>query len=326
MVLALGASILLGLGQSEIADASPVRAVLVSEPGSGSLKVEGGATEPEIDVISQDEAPLAPAEPEPANYRIFLGQVRVPAPFPDFDGQNRNIEVPMLMYHYISPLPPNADAIRRDLTIEPELFARHLDRIRDLGYETVTIRNIVEFLNTGTPLPQKPIVLTFDDGYVDHYVYAFPALQDRDMVGTFFIVSDYPYSGNTSYMDWGMVRVLARSGMEVESHAQLHKTLANRSETYLKAQAENSLRAFQQELGYRPRIISYPGGFFDTETIRIYKEVNFWAGITTLPGNVHYSDDLFRLRRVRLHGGDDPDRVEWLLSGEDNTWLGNSGH
>ncbi len=324
LVLALAAIVILELGQEEQAEASPATAVLGTEPGTGSLTVEGGATEPDIDVISPEEAPAVTPDPVKTNYRLFLGQVRIPAPFPIFDGEVRNIEVPMLMYHYISPLPYNADAIRRDLTFEPEQFARHLERIRELGYETVTIRDIVEFLNTGAQLPQKPIVLTFDDGYVDHYVYALPALLQRDMVGTFFIVSDFPYSGNTSYMDWGMVRELARAGMEVESHAQLHKTLANRNETYLKTQAENTLRSFQQELGYRPRIISYPGGFFDAETIRVYKEASFWAGITTLPGNEHSSDDLFRMRRVRLHGGDDADRVEQLLSGEEDHWLGNS--
>jgi len=324
-VLAWSAAALLGLGPrgQALADAAPVSRVIA--PAPETLRSEGGNYEAHIAVALAEAAPETPAAPEPSHYRIFLGQIRVPAPYPVSDGQVRELEVPLLMYHYVSPLPAHADAIRRDLTIEPVLFVRHLDRIQELGYQTVTIRSIVQHLHTGAALPEKPIVLTFDDGYVDHYVNVLPALQHRDMVGTFFIVSDFPYSGNSSYMDWGMIREMARAGMEIESHAQMHKTLADRSEAYLRDQAENSLRAFQQELGYRPRIISYPSGKFDAQTIRIYQATGFWAGITTLPGNDHRSDDLFRMHRVRLHGGDDPDRLEWLLSREGDAWLSNLG-
>ena len=324
-VLALTAVILLGLGPRGQAVASAVPVSRVTEAGDSNLQSEDSASALETPVTLEEETPKVPAEPEPTHYRIFLGPVRIPAPYPVSDGQTRELEVPLLMYHYISPLPANADAIRRDLTIEPALFVRHLDRLQKLGYQTITIRSIVQHLNTGAPLPEKPIVLTFDDGYIDHYVHVLPALQHRDMVGTFFIVSDFPYSGNPSYMDWGMIQEMARAGMEIESHAQLHKTLANRNEAYLRGQAESSMRTFQQELGYRPRIISYPGGKFDAETIRIYRDTGFWAGITTLPGNDHRSDDLFRMRRVRLHGGDDPDRLEWLLSGKGNAWLDSLG-
>lgn len=296
--------------------ANAVPTFLVTSSEGIALRSEGGDQEPVIEIAPIKGTLELQDEPVPANYRIFLGQVRIPAPFPISDGLLREVEVPFLMYHYISDLPAGADAIRRDLTIEPALFARHLDRIQELGYQTVTVRSIVENLQTGAPLPRNPIVLTFDDGYVGQYVHAFPALQHRNMVGTFFIVSDFPYSGNTSYMDWSMVREMARAGMEMESHAQWHKTLANRSESYLTGQIENTMRAFQQELGYRPRIISYPGGFFDGETIRVYQEAGFWAGITTLQGNRHHSDDMFRIRRVRLHGGDTADRLTWLLSPE----------
>ncbi len=319
--LALIAAVLLSTTPREqaVADVGPVS--WVAAAGNSLLQSAGGIPAPEIPVTVATQAPAAPAAPEPTRYRTFLGPVRIPAPYPVSDGQVRELEVPMLMYHYVSAMPANADAIRQDLTIEPELFALHLDRIQELGYQTITIRALVQHLNTGAPLPAKPIVLTFDDGYVDHYVHVLPALLHRDMVGTFFIVSDFPYSGNPSYMDWGMIREMARAGMEMESHAQLHKSLANRTEAYLWGQATHSIRAFQQELGYRPRIISYPGNGFDAETIRVYRAAGFWAGITTLPGNDHHSDDLFRIRRVRLHGGDGADRLEWLLSGEGNAWL-----
>ena len=320
LALALGMIVFLSASPGKQVQAAAVPAVLMSASGGIGQNSEGGDQEPEIEIAPKDRTPDLPANLESSKYRIFLGQVRIPAPFPVSDGQAREVQVPVLMYHYISSLPHGADAIRRDLTIEPEVFASHLDRIQEMGYQTVTIRAIVENLQTGAPLPRNPIVLTFDDGYVGQYVHAFPALQHRDMVGTFFIVSDFPYSGNTDYMDWGMVREMARAGMEMESHAQWHKTLANRNETYLTGQIENSMRAFQQELGYRPRIISYPGGLYDSETIRVYRDAGFWAGITTLQGKKHHSNDLFRMRRVRLHGGDKSERVAWLLSPEGDSW------
>ncbi|MCS7261247.1 MAG: polysaccharide deacetylase family protein, partial [Anaerolineae bacterium] len=98
-------------------------------------------------------------------------------PVPTPDGVARTVDVPILMYHYISKPPPDADRYRRDLSLAPEDFEAHLAWLRSQGYQGITLHALVFHLVAGWPLPEKPIVLTFDDGYRDHYTNAFPLLQ-----------------------------------------------------------------------------------------------------------------------------------------------------
>src|SRR5690606_32925489 len=74
----------------------------------------------------------------------------------------RRLHCPILMYHYVSALPERPDAVRRDLTVAPELFDQHCAYLVDNGYTTVTMAAVADALFNGTPLPEKPIVLTFD--------------------------------------------------------------------------------------------------------------------------------------------------------------------
>ena len=272
-----------------------------------------------------DRAPTPTPTAEPHRTVILLGRVRIPTPtptpMPTPDGRFRQSRIPILMYHYIDRVPPHADAIRRDLTVTPSHFAEHLDRIQSLGYQTVSLHAVVRHLTYGAPLPEQPIVLTFDDGYVNHYTYALPLLQERDMTGTFFVISTFPASGNNSYMTWDMIRELMAAGMEIESHAQFHETLAGQNSAYVRAQAEGSARTFERELGYTPRIIAYPMGHYDDNAIQGFQARGYWAGVTTLNGNLHASDQLFHLHRVRIHGRDTADHVEWLLSEDGQAWL-----
>ena len=79
----------------------------------------------------------------------------------------RTVKVPILMYHYISVPPADADVYRVDLSVPPDLFAAHLDRLQAEGYTTISLYQLLAHLTQGAPLPEKPVVITFDDGYRD---------------------------------------------------------------------------------------------------------------------------------------------------------------
>jgi peptidoglycan/xylan/chitin deacetylase (PgdA/CDA1 family) len=105
------------------------------------------------------------------------------------DGTIRRIRVPILMYHYVSPLPPDADDIRAGLTVSPETFRSHIEFLKSEGYETISLYEMNTALEYGLELPEKPIVLTFDDSYTDHYQYVFPVLKEFGYTGTFFVIT-----------------------------------------------------------------------------------------------------------------------------------------
>jgi len=260
---------------------------------------------------SEDEAATATLIPTP---------IVLPTPTPTLeptpDGDLRTARVPILMYHYLSVPPEGADRYRLDLSVAPDLFAAHLDRIQAEGYTTISFYELVAHLTQGAPLPDKPIILTFDDGYRDNYENAFPLLVEHQMRATFFVVTDFIDEARPEYLAWDMAREMLAAGMSIESHSRNHATLRKRDNDYLIWQILGSLETLEYELGVRPRFISYPAGEYDQATIDIAHSANYWAGITTEQGVVQRSDELFELQRVRIRGTTTPDDLAALLSAE----------
>jgi peptidoglycan/xylan/chitin deacetylase (PgdA/CDA1 family) len=218
------------------------------------------------------------------------------------------------MYHYLSEPPPNADIYRRDLSVSPALFAAHLERINAEGYTVISLYALITHLTEGTPLPPKPVVLTFDDGYRDNYENAFPLLRTYGVTATFFIVMEFINRERPEYLTWEMVKEMAAGGMSIEAHGVDHTTLQGRSAVDLEFQALRSYETLQNALGVRAHLISYPAGEFDEQTIAIFQKAGYWAGFTTVQGATHRSDDLFRLPRVRIRGSTTPDELARLLA------------
>src|SRR5690606_502685 len=118
----------------------------------------------------------------------------------------------------------------------------------------------------------------------------------------FFVVTDFIDQQLPAYLTWDMVREMHAAGMSIESHGRNHVSLENKDRDYLIWQALGSLETIQYELGVRPRFVSYPAGDYDALTIEVFRSANYWAGLTTVQGATHSSDDLFQLRRVRVRG------------------------
>jgi peptidoglycan/xylan/chitin deacetylase (PgdA/CDA1 family) len=111
-----------------------------------------------------------------------------------------------------------------------------------------------------------------------------------------------------------MVREMYAAGMSIEGHGRNHVSLANKDHDYLVWQALGSYEAIQRELGVRPHFLAYPAGEYDQATIDMFRSANFWAAVTTRQGATHRSDDLFELKRVRVHGTTTPEQLLNLLA------------
>jgi len=274
------------------------------------LPAEALSALPVVPTVVQSQGPAADvpesSAPEEAISVTFLPLVA--------DGEVRTAKVPILMYHYLSDAPPNADIYRRDLSVPPSLFDAHLDRIAAEGYTVIRLYDLVAYLTEGTPLPEKSVVLTFDDGYRDNYENALPLLQEHGMTATFFVVMEFINRERPEYLTWPMVQEMAAAGMSIEAHGVDHTTLRGRSRADLEFQAIRSYETLQNALGVRARFISYPAGEFDEQTIELFQRADYWAGFTTVQGATHSSNDLFRLPRVRIRSTTTPDELARLLA------------
>ncbi len=223
-----------------------------------------------------------------------------PTPGPTPDGVYRRVRVPILMYHHIDDPPPSVGRIRYNLSVPPNRFEAHLRYLKEAGYTTISLDDLVYYLTRGRPLPPKPVIITLDDGYRDNYTAAFPLLKKYGFTATFFIITDVVNQGHPDYLTWDMVREMRQAGMQFGVHGRTHIDLSQASRDHLIWQALGSTEVFQVELGEPARYISYPSGRYDDEVIAIYRSAHYWAGLTTRQGATHDSNNLFELKRVRI--------------------------
>lgn len=226
---------------------------------------------------------------------------------PTPDGVLRQARVPILMYHHIDGAPPGADALRRDLSVSPENFEAQLRYLQREGYETITLNELALHLTVGKPLPPKPIILTFDDGYADAYSRAFPLLQRFGFVGTFFLVSAPIDAQNPDFLSWDQVTEMHAAGMRFEPHSYDHPDMRNRGYQFIVFQILAPKEAIEARTGERCRFFAYPSGRYDQSVIDVLRSAHYWGAVLTEQGATQTTDDLFALRRIRIQGSDDLD-------------------
>ena len=218
------------------------------------------------------------------------------------DGTIRRIRVPILMYHYVSPLPPQTDSIREGLTISPELFRAHIEFLKSEGYKTISLYEIQNALANGTQLPEKPIILTFDDSYIDHYQYVFPILKEYDYIGTFFVITGFADNRNPNHLTWDQIQEMSNAGMNMESHTKTHYTLVNRDNDFLIWEIIGSIESLASHTGLYPKVFSYPVGKYDEATLQVLESTEVLRAVTTEYGTYHTMHNSLLSPRLRVGG------------------------
>jgi peptidoglycan/xylan/chitin deacetylase (PgdA/CDA1 family) len=244
--------------------------------------------------------------PSPAN--ILLPQIE-PTPI----DPNFTLHVPILMYHYISVPPKNADAVRLDLSVTPTQFEQELLYLRQQGYETISMQQLYLAMTLQTPLPAKPIVITFDDGYRDAYEQAFPLLKQYGYKATFFVFTQPIDTYNVDFLTWEMITEMHQAGMEFGSHSYTHPDMRNRDVDFLVYQILGSKEAIEARIGEPVRFFCYPSGRYDQEVIKVLDSAHFFGALTTQWGDAHSFNQRFEMSRLRMRGADSLDKFASVL-------------
>ena len=230
----------------------------------------------------------------------------VPTPWPAGPPRS-SADLPILMYHRTGPLPPNPDAIRRDLTVSPALFEAQLAYLATNGIESVTLDRLDEHLEGRQPLPARAVVLTFDDGYADNYDVAFPLLKKYGMVGTFFVTTGL--LGRPDYMTWDQLEEMADAGMTIGAHSISHADFTKIASGQLTRELAMPKQEIEERLGRICRFLAYPSGKFDPTVVRATKAAGYTAAVTVQHGTRHTAAGPFELTRVRVRGGETAEQL-----------------
>ncbi len=213
------------------------------------------------------------------------------------------IEVPIIMYHSILK-----DSSRSNkYTVTPTVLEEDLKYIKDKGYTTVTIADLISYVYDNKPLPEKPIVLTFDDGHYNNYGYLFPLLEKYDMKAVISIVGSYTdkftetdeANLNYSYLRWKDIKELMDTGrIEFQNHTyNLHsntgkrigtKKIKGETDEHYKSILKDDILKLQQEFeentNYTPKCFTYPFGGISNASLDIIKELGFKASLSCEQG------------------------------------------
>lgn len=215
--------------------------------------------------------------------------------------EKRKIILPILMYHHIKLLEPDASDNQRVWTVQPESFVAQLDYLKAHEFETISFERLVGFFDAKADIPKRPIILTFDDGYLDAYTTVFPLLRDRGMTGTFFPPIPSP---EVPRIKWEHMLEMAAAGMEFGSHTITHVNLTSLSPEDALRQLQVSKMMLEEELK-RPVIsISYPFGGLNATVIEIAKEAGYRVGVGLCCGYYIDSASPLHLPRIRVSSED----------------------
>lgn len=220
------------------------------------------------------------------------------------------IRVPVLMYHYIRVNPVASDRLGYGLSVTPADFAAQMEWLVKNGYHAVFPSELTAAMTQSAPLPTKPIVLTFDDGYRDFYDQAWPVLKQYGLKSSSAVVTNFADKGDRGdlqYMNWNMIKELDQSGMvEIASHTQSHPDLTRMSTGQRWAELSQSKALIEQQLGHPCATFIYPSGRYDGATVADAKRAGYQIAFTTNDGKVRAPQDtgvILQLPRVRVAGG-----------------------
>lgn len=223
-------------------------------------------------------------------------------PTPDALAAGRRVRLPILMYHYVEPWPGVTDVLRQGLTVRPEDFQAQMDYLHEHGYVTVSLYDLIDALALGKPLPERAVVLTFDDGYRTLLDFAVPIMEPYGYTGTVFVITQLMDEGFAQYLTWPQAEALYAQGWKIEPHTKTHADLKGRGRDFQLYQMLGSLQTVEAHLGVTPRFLAYPSGHYDDLTLELAAEMNLWGAVTVEAGRVHTYADRFTLARVRVSG------------------------
>lgn len=235
------------------------------------------------------------------------------------------IKLPIVMYHHISP----KDSLLNRFTIAPSTLEEDLRYLKSQGFTTVSVAEVIDFCQKNKPLPKKPILLTFDDGFESFYTYAYPLLKQYKAKAVLSITGKYvdqftssdDHNVDYSYLTWNEVKELSNSPyVEIGNHTyDMHTSDAhrlgcrkNRNEdaSRYKEVLKNDLSTLQREMkehtGKEPIVFAYPFGYMCTEAGEVLRDMGFSAAFTCNGRINHLTHDqncLFRLGRFNRPNG-----------------------
>ena len=237
--------------------------------------------------------------------------------------------IPVLMYHHVAPRPGDM------VTVTPETFEGQMRHLAEAGYTTISLHELLAFVRGEATPPRRAVAITFDDGWFDNGVYAFPVLRRYGLRAAIFVVTDWVERASSSrlagdspatpshreaqeraergeshgiVLDWERLAEMRASGVvDVHSHTRRHLKCDRIPEDVLVEELLSAKKTIEERLGFPCPYLCWPYGKFTPRATAIAREAEYEAVFTTRHGVVRRGDDPYGLSRIVVK-----DSVPWF--------------
>lgn len=204
-------------------------------------------------------------------------------------------------------------------------FDAQMSYLSEHGYVTITPDELAEGLAGNLNLPEKPVLITFDDGYIDNYTNAFPILKKYNFRATIFIIPSL-ISQNPKYMTWEQLKEMEKNGIIMQSHTLNHRALEELPDDEIRSELLNSKLVLEEQLGHEINFLAYPTGTYNLHIAGIARDVGYKGAYTIKYGNVDLGSNMYALERVPIFHTENTmknfyERVEYRQSFEEFGWI-----
>jgi peptidoglycan/xylan/chitin deacetylase (PgdA/CDA1 family) len=208
------------------------------------------------------------------------------------------IKIPILMYHYVEYVTDKRDTIRQQLDIVPAVFENQVKTLQEASYSALFINDVADILFRIKPVPEKPIVLTFDDGYGDFYTDVFPILKKYHMKATVYIIPGF--LDRLNYMTSSEVQEIAESGLvEIAAHTMHHLNLKSVPDEVAINEIQGSKVQLEVLTGKDVKNFAYPYGEFNQHTADLVEKIGFRSAVSVVSGDMQSMGNRYYLSRLR---------------------------
>jgi len=236
----------------------------------------------------------------------------LPSPCAMATERGATTSIPIFLYHHVQELPDTADSALRRWSLTSEKFEAQISWFVQHGFHTITMAQLTAHLKHGQPLPPNPVVLTFDDGWKEHYTVVFPILMKYNFVGTFFITTDSV--GHSAFVSWKQLQKMSTAGMDIQAHSLTHPHLDKLPSQEAFHEIIESKKMIESHLNKPVVVFAYPFGGYNDTVIQMVKRAGFESAATVSGINHGYiMDKLYTLSRFAVAGDETVDDLAQKL-------------
>jgi len=212
-------------------------------------------------------------------------------------------QVPILCYHQVRNWKPTDGKVGKDYIVEIQNFKDQVKMLADSGYHSILPDQLYAYLNTGAPLPSKPIMFTFDDTDMDQFTVAAPTLKKYGYKAVYFImtVSIGKKGKFVDYMTKEQIKQLSDEGNVIGSHTYDHKNFKKYQGKDWEEQLDKPTKKLEEITGKKMTEFAYPFGLWNAEGIPELKKRGFRMAFS-LADKRDQNDPLFTVRRIIASG------------------------